>query len=427
MAATIVARSATGFTIQVQVPYKDAMLDAEEAIQDALNQAGVLATAEALGRFDTDGKPIVLGDVRLTSKGRLAKPYQTPYGVAAVARHVYQSSRGGRTFCPLDRAARIVVSSTPRFAKVVAHKYAEFGSARVLTDLEQNHGRAVARSFVQNVADAVASVALAREEDWEYAPPELEEPPAAVAISLDGTCMLLAEDGWREAMVGSISLYDAAGERRHTIYVGASPEYGKQRFFDRMDREIDRVKAAYPVATYVGLADGAKENWLYLGLKTELQVVDFYHATQYIWAAAEPLFPGDATGLRPWIDSWCHRLKHEPGAAEALIADLEARGAALGRKRLPAEVDAALTYFRNQVKGGRMDYAALRARGIPIGTGVTEAACQVLVKQRLCGSGMRWKDRGAETVLVLRALSYTAGRWEQFWGKLSAEGYPVAA
>jgi hypothetical protein len=384
-------------------------------------------TATIVARSDTDRSPIVLGQTRLPSKGRRPKQYQTPYGVATVARHVYQSSRGGKTFCPVDRAARIVVSSTPRFAKMLAHKYAEFGSARVLTDLEQNHGRVVARSFVQNVADAVASVALAREADWEYVPPELEEPPAAVAISLDGTCMLLAEDGWREAMVGSISLYDASGERRHTIYVGASLESGKQRFFDRMDREIDRVKTAYPEATYVGLADGAKENWLYLGLKTELQVVDFYHATRYIWAAADPLFPDDATGLRPWIDAWCHRLRHEPGAAEALIADLEARGAALGRKRLPAEVGSALTYFRNQIKGGRMGYAEASARGIPIGTGVTEAACKVLVKQRLCGSGMRWKDRGAETVLSLRALTYTAGRWDQFWSKLSIEGFPVAA
>lgn len=36
-----------------------------------------------------------------------------------------------------------------------------------------------------------------------------------------------------------------------------------------------------------------------------LQVVDFYHATQYLWKAADPLFPEDATGLRPWIDTWC--------------------------------------------------------------------------------------------------------------------------
>jgi phosphoribosylformylglycinamidine (FGAM) synthase PurS component len=38
MAATIVARTQTGFTVQVEIPYKDSMLDAEDAIQQALNQ-----------------------------------------------------------------------------------------------------------------------------------------------------------------------------------------------------------------------------------------------------------------------------------------------------------------------------------------------------------------------------------------------------
>jgi len=45
--------------------------------------------------------------------------------------------------------------------------------------------------------------------------------------------MLLCESGWREAMVGTVSLYDAEGERQHTIYIGATPEYGKAIFLER--------------------------------------------------------------------------------------------------------------------------------------------------------------------------------------------------
>ena len=131
MPASIVARSATAFTIQVGISYASSMLDFEEAIQRGLNEAGTLATTEALQQFDADGSPITAGDTKLTSKGKLTKEYQTPYGVAPVERHVYQSSRGGKTYCPLDRNARIVVSSTPKFAKMVSHKYAEFGSASV--------------------------------------------------------------------------------------------------------------------------------------------------------------------------------------------------------------------------------------------------------------------------------------------------------
>jgi hypothetical protein len=106
----------------------------------------------------------------------LPDPYQTPYGVATVRRHVYQSSRGGETFWLLDRAVRIVVSSTPHFAKTIAHKYAKFGSARVITDLQENHGRDVARSSVQNVADAVAAVALAHDAALRELPPHHKDP-----------------------------------------------------------------------------------------------------------------------------------------------------------------------------------------------------------------------------------------------------------
>ena len=174
MPATIVRRTDGAFVVQGEIPYKPSMLEAEQAIQDVLNQAGVAATEEVLGRFDSDGAPIRIGPTKMTSMGKVPKQYQTPYGVATVARHVYQGSQGGKTFCPLDQNARVVVSSTPRFAKMVAFKYAEFGAGGVSEDLQENHGRTGARAFVQDVADAVAAVALAKEEDWEYDLPELE-------------------------------------------------------------------------------------------------------------------------------------------------------------------------------------------------------------------------------------------------------------
>lgn len=425
MAAAVVRRTDTGFLLQVEVPYEDSMLDAEDAILAALNEAGVAATEEALKRFDADGKPIRLGPLRLTSMGRVRKEYQTPYGVATIERHVYQSSRGGPTYCPLDREARVVVSSTPRFARMISHKYAEFGAARVLHDLAECHGRAASKAFVQDVADAVAAAALAKEEDWEYELPAFAEPVATVTVGLDGTCMLMGRETWREAMVGTLGFYNQAGERLHTVYTAATPEYGKLTFLERFDREVDRARAACPGARYVGLADGAKENWIHLDALTDVQVVDFYHVTTYLWAAAEALFAGtpQAAEMRPWIDGWCGRLRREPGAARALIEDLRARGG----DRPPEAVGRASTYLQNQIKGGRLNYAELDAEKIPIGSGVTEAACKVLVKQRLCGSGMRWKERGAAAVLSVRCLTYTTGRWSQFWSRIDRSGFPVAA
>src|ERR1700751_1312423 len=103
MSAALVDRTEPGFTIQITVPYNRSMLDFEENLQQQLNAAGVLATQEALQQFDTDGSPITVGAITLTSKGQIPKEYQTPYGVAIVERHVYQSSQGGTTYCPLDR------------------------------------------------------------------------------------------------------------------------------------------------------------------------------------------------------------------------------------------------------------------------------------------------------------------------------------
>ncbi len=62
-----------------------------------------------------------------------------------------------------------------------------------------------------------------------------------------------------------------------------------------------------------------------------------------------------------------------------------------------------------------MNYASHVNKNLPIGSGVTEAACKTLVKQRLCGSGMRWKTKGAKVVLSLRALVQTTNRWQQFF------------
>ncbi len=427
MSATIVARSESSFTVQVEIPYGSSMLDFEEVIQDRLNQAGVVATGEALRQFDTDGSPITIGSVKFTSKGRLPKEYQTPYGVATVNRHVYQSSQGGKTYCPLDRDARIVTSSTPRFAKMIAHKYAEFGSGRVTIDLEANHGRKVARSFIQNVAEAVATVALAQEESWNYALPEMEHPVTTITLGLDGTCLLMCEDGWRETMVGTIGFYDTAGERQHTTYMAATPEYGKATFLDRMEQELGRVKALYPQARYIGIADGARGNWDFLGQHTEAQVVDFWHAVEYLGKAAAVLYRGHPEARQKWMDDGCHTLKHEVGGAGLVLKQLRSLARVRPWAKQDEDVQRAITYFANQSGAGRMDYPSRVRANEPIGSGVTEAACKVLVKQRLCGSGMKWKEPGAAAVLSVRCLTYTTERWDQFWSKIDRHGFPVAA
>jgi hypothetical protein len=424
MSAAIMERQENTVTIQVSIKLTRSMLDTEEAIQQALNEAGVLASTEALKQFDTDGSPLEIGDQRWTSKGQLPKTYQTPYGEAVVERHVYQTGEGGATFCPLERDARIILTATPRFAKQVSSKYADRAGGRVVEDLDQNHGRRVSLCLVQDLADAVGSVALAKEEDWHYATPKLDVPVATIGMGLDGTCMFMTKEGNRQAMVGTISLYDAAGERLHTIYTAATPEYGKATFYARLARAIEHTCGLFPKAKRVGVADGSEDNWTFLKPFTDENCVDFYHATGYVRGASRAACPDGFEKREEWVDKMCHRLKHEVGAAKAIVKEL----AAVPQEGLSGIVleglQKAITYFTNHHE--QMRYAEHEAANWPIGSGVTEAACKTLVKMRLCKSGAKWKEQGAAIVLSIRSLAYTDGRWEQFWAKVDRYGFPIA-
>lgn len=400
------------------------MLASEESIQTHLNAAGVLASSKALEQFDTDGSPLEVGGIVYTSKGRQPKSYQSPYGKVSIERHVYQSSAGGATFCPLEVDSRIIVTSTPRFAKQISHKYAEMSGPRVVNDLRENHGRCVPRSFVQTLAETVGSIALAQEERWHYQTPKPSAAIATVSIGVDGTCMLMCDDHYREAMVGTISLVDGQGERQHTTYIGASPEYGKATFFERMTREIEHIRRLFPDAHYQGLADGASENWDFLEPLTDTQVLDFYHACQYLKGVAKALHPRSVSHREAWLEEHCHTLKHEQGAAETLLATMQEIEQNKLSKPNREALQSAITYFRNHAH--QMTYAEALEQHLPIGSGVTEAGCKTIVKARLGGAGMKWKDAGAAIVLSLRTLSYTQGRWSQFWSKINQYGFSLA-
>ena len=177
----------------------------------------------------------------------------------------------------------------------------------------------------------------------------------------------------------------------------------------------------------MGIADGAKGNWEFLGRHTDVQVTDFWHAAEYLGKAAVVLYRGQPRTREAWLDDACHRLKHERGRGRVGVeAVAEAGpGTPLGQgRRGRAAGDHVL---REPVGCGPDGLRRRVAANEPIGSGVTEAACKVIVKQRLCGSGMKWTEDGAAVVLSLRALSYTPERWGQFWSKVDRWGFPVAA
>jgi hypothetical protein len=281
----------------------------------------------------------------------------------------------------------------------------------------------VAESFVQNTAAAVAAVVQAKEEQWSYATPKLKEPVGTISLGVDGTCMLVVDDGKRQVMVGSISLYDKAGERLHTIHLAATPEYGKATFHQRMSREIKHVRQLYPQARLTAVADGSEDNWAFTRQYTNDECVDFYHASAYLDWVAKAVHPRSPKEREQWLEDRRHKLRHEKGYARTLLAEMQAVPVAGLGETAQEELAKATTYFGNHHQ--QMNYAERAEAGLPIGSGVTEAACKTIVKMRMCRGGAKWKEEGAAGVLSLRALIYTEGRWEQFWAKVDRYGFPL--
>ncbi len=428
MLARILSDENNELTIELKLPLKGSMLECEDAILDGLNEVGTLATEKALSKFDADGSPIHVGKIKLTARSRDEANYQTPYGVARVKRYVYQTSKGGKIFCPLEDKARIIQGSTPRFAKIISHKYSNLPAPSVIDDLKVNHNRKISHSYLQRATDFVGGIAQAKEAEWEYEEPKLDAGVEMLSISLDGAYVLTVDDGYRESMVGTISMYDKHGARLHTTYVAASPEYGKDEFFNRLEKEIKLKKKYYPDAKTIGVADGAKNNWPFLKKHTDTQILDFWHATEYLGEASKAVFTkkSERDERDVWLEERCHDLKHKKGAAGRILAELKEHLNKKLNKSLREKLEGTITYFENNIKEKRMSYHNLIKQNAPIGSGVTEAACKTIVKQRLGGSGMRWKDKGMKIVLCLRTLVKTKGRWDQFWEKVNDFGVPAA-
>jgi len=234
MPAKLIEQKGNTLKIQVTVELTGQMLTDEQALQQSLNEAGQAAMMPMLKQFDTNGEPIRVNGIKHTVKDYAPQTYETPYGPVQVERHTYQTSKGGRAYVPLENDARMVLNSTPRYSQIVSGKYARFGADSIREDLLECNGREISRNYAKKLSDFVGAIAQCYETEWEYDLPEFDRPVRSITLGLDGTCMLMHKDGWREAMCGSIAFYDNQGERLHTIYCSATPEYGKEKFKDKI-------------------------------------------------------------------------------------------------------------------------------------------------------------------------------------------------
>ena len=417
-------------------------LQIEEALAQQLNEIGSGTTEHLLGDYDSTGEPLRCDQGQIwTSKGRAKRVIETAYGSVPIFCHVYQTSAGGRTRVPLAERAKLVGSATPRLARMVAAKLAQMNCGAVARDMRESHLRPMSASFAQDLGQAVAALATVRCDLPEWQPLSACSAVATVAVGLDGAHLNTRREGWRQAMAGTIALYDAQGERLETLYVGGgpgeTPPAGKATFLSRLDELTLRVRECYPKAQVVGLSDGAVDLQKYLASHTDDYLLDFHHAAEHVSRAALAFAPdgrADAPEALAWAAEQRRVLRDESGGALQVLALLRerlrpnAKGAKdaknhsaskSGTKRAAltkaarAAVQSVATYFTNHISN--MDYAGWQQRRLPIGSGVTEAACKTLIKQRLCQSGMRWSIAASDALITLRALYLTPSLWDHFW------------
>jgi hypothetical protein len=347
----------------------------------------------------------------------------TLLGELGVERGYYhcRSCRAGH--CPRDAALGLTGSDLSRGAREAAALAGALGSfaeaaGRTLPKLcglrlaESTVERATERAGERVGAALAAGRSSGPAADWDWQPDAEGKTCAFVSADLTGVGMQGAGGSAAEGRMAAVAMVYNAGAPGQVRYV-AGLTGGLAALGEPLRRQAAQV-GMDSADRWVGISDGGSgvEEWLRANFgRVEAVVLDFYHAAGHLGEWARARHPDDPAAAGELAGAWCHRLKHEGGAA--VRADL----AALDVGREPAARAAhrdLLVYFGNQAH--RMDYPSYRAKGWPIGSGPVEAACKLVVGQRLKGSGMRWGEEGADAVCHLRALFRSeAGQWDAFW------------
>lgn len=204
---------------------------------------------------------------------------------------------------------------------------------------------------------------------------------------------------WREAR---LCLARAADSR--------TPVYGVTLSGPQMAGELWRQVALSaglgPQTRVHGVGDGA--SWIVEQFNGQFgaqgsYLLDFYHVSQYLAAAAPPRQSG-----RGW-------LKRQQGYLLAnrlgpTLQSLSRRLESPGTQEQP--VRAAWRYLTQRRE--QLDYAGALAANLPIGSGEAESGHRHVIQKRLKLAGAWWKENNAEAMLNLRAQR-ASGSWETYW------------
>ncbi|HTP27540.1 MAG TPA: hypothetical protein VMK12_18045 [Anaeromyxobacteraceae bacterium] len=424
----------------------------ERALGEQMRALESEVKAEQLACYDIDAQAIVVAGVTMNlCLEKEAKRYLSSSGSVVVARNLFRPAGGGKAICPLELRAGVVGGiCTPAMARMVTYSMGHMTSTESSALFREFGIEGPSSSTCDRIPKVIDQAWERHREEWEEALRAAETVPAeakVLAASLDGVMVPDKEAqaeakaerekkrknlakatggpaGYREVGCGTVSLFDAEAERLLTIRYGRAPEAKKKTLTEQLDAEVAAILAVRPDLILVALADGAEENWRYFDgprWATATKIVDYGHASQHLKAALAAYYGADSIEGRAEYEKLKVILKEQTGGVETVIASLSKLERSLRAKqrtsaRQKKEVRSERKYFENQRE--RMDYAEYIAKGLPIGSGVVEAACKTLATQRMKRSGMSWGD-GKQAILTIRSLQQS-GRWERGWRLVAA-------
>lgn len=408
----------------------------EVGLRERLDAVGRAILAERLGSLDVDVPAVEVDGVAHRRSLRQEAQYHSSFGVFALERTLYRpADRSGPSVAAVDVQAGLVATRwTPLAAQQVSFLHAHCTAQETADAIALFRPGGESKSTVDRLAKELG-------EDWEAERVALmaevrgqEAPPAAavtVSVSLDGVMGLTrgcsraeaqaearkrgkggGPAGFREFSCGTLTYYDADGERLGTRYIGRMPEARKATLREELTAELSVALSVRPNLTVCKLSDGATDHWRFLQDELEpegIHVLDFFHAAENLAHALRSAYGEGTPKFHERFATLRHRLQHDDDGVERVIRSLAHLHRRFPRKRL---IEKHLKYFRSHRH--KMRYAELARRGLPIGSGVVEAACKTLVTARMKRTGMRWSDKGGQAVLTFRALA-KSHRFHHAW------------
>jgi len=189
------------------------------------------------------------------------------------------------------------------------------------------------------------------------------------------------------------------GEQGSELDRWTGAHYGPRSSFERYASQTALKMGQLQAEHVVFLGDGAKHNWeiQQTHFSGSTAVLDYYHALEHVGHFCD-LLKASQRGkqlYRKW-----ERMIYQ-GQILQVIQDMrsERNEHILDRD----EAQKHINYFDNNKN--RMNYDEYREAGYPIGSGIVEGQCKLVVGKRFKGSGMRWKRADNKAVLDARLAS----------------------